>query len=74
MSAGDRLDLEPRLLEQPIEHAPGEGAKGPAALKGEVDKDWLTRRFPRADTASCHDLQPQERSAPGRLYPSMVFL
>ena len=33
----DGLDGEGRLLEQPVEHAPGEGAMRAAALKGEVD-------------------------------------
>ena len=34
---GDRLDLDPVLLEQPVEHAPGEGAVRPAALERQVD-------------------------------------
>jgi hypothetical protein len=30
--AGNAVDLQPRLFEQPIEHAPGEGAVRAAAL------------------------------------------
>ena len=37
--AGDAVDLEPRLFQQPVEHAPGEGAVRAAALQGEVDGD-----------------------------------
>jgi hypothetical protein len=37
--AGNRLDLEPRLLQQPIEHAPSEGAMRSTALKGEINRD-----------------------------------
>jgi hypothetical protein len=36
--AGYRLDGEPGLLEQAVEHTPGEGAMRPAALQGEVDQ------------------------------------
>jgi hypothetical protein len=35
--AGDGLDLEPPILEQMVEHPPGEGAMGTAALKSERD-------------------------------------
>src|SRR5260370_27323605 len=35
--AGDRLDLEPVLVEQAIQHAPGIGTVRAAALQGEVD-------------------------------------
>jgi len=35
---GYGLDREPRLLEQPVEHPPGEGAVRAAALQGEVDQ------------------------------------
>ena len=35
--AGDRLDLEALVLQQPVEHAPGVGPVGTAALQGEVD-------------------------------------
>jgi hypothetical protein len=31
--AGDRFDLQPRLLEEAVEHAPGERAMGSAALE-----------------------------------------
>ena len=31
-SAGNGLDLEPRFLERPVQHAPGEGAMRPTAL------------------------------------------
>ena len=33
---------QPGLLEQPIEHAPGEGAVRAAALQREVDQNGLT--------------------------------
>ena len=36
--AGYGLDREPGLLEQPVEHAPGESAVGAAALQREVDQ------------------------------------
>ena len=39
--AGDAVDLEPRLLEQPVEHAPGEGAVRAAALQREIDEDGI---------------------------------
>jgi hypothetical protein len=32
----DAIDLEPRLLEQPIQHAPGEGAVSASTLKRTV--------------------------------------
>ena len=32
----DAVDLEPRLLHEPVEHAPGEGAMGAAALQREI--------------------------------------
>ncbi len=32
-----RLDADPLVLEQPVEHAPGERAMGAAALQREVD-------------------------------------
>ena len=35
--AGNALDLEPPVLEQMIEHAPGEGAVGAAALQRQID-------------------------------------
>src|SRR5690606_3475395 len=35
--AGNAFDLQPLLLEQAVEHAPGEGAMGAAALQGQVD-------------------------------------
>jgi hypothetical protein len=35
---GNPLDLDPLLLEQPVEHAPGEGAMGAAALQRQVDR------------------------------------
>src|SRR5690606_40423921 len=35
--AGNAFDLQPLLLEQAVEHAPGEGAMGTAALQGQVD-------------------------------------
>ena len=41
--AGDRLDPQPRLLDQPIEHAPGERAVGTAALQGEVHQNRFAR-------------------------------
>ena len=41
--AGDAVDRKPRLLEQTVEHAPGEGAVRPAALEGEIDQDGLAR-------------------------------
>ncbi len=33
------FDLEPGLLEQTVEHAPGEGAVRPAALERQVDEN-----------------------------------
>jgi len=48
------LDLQPGFLEDAVEHAPGEGAMGAAALQREVDlerlaprpaADWLGHRF-----------------------------
>src|SRR6266446_5034078 len=36
-STGDALDLEPSVLENMIEHAPGEGAVRAAALQRQVD-------------------------------------
>ena len=38
------LDLEPVRLEQPVEHAPGEGAVRPAALQRQVDRQRRSRR------------------------------
>ena len=35
---GNAVDLEPRLFEQAIEHAPGEGAMRAAALEREIDE------------------------------------
>src|ERR1700731_2340133 len=35
--AGDPVDLQPAVLEQSIEHAPGERAMGTAALEREID-------------------------------------
>ena len=35
--AGDAVEVKPRLLEQPVEHAPGEGTVRAAALQAEVD-------------------------------------
>ena len=43
--AGDRLDLQPRLFEQPVEHAPGERAMRAAALQREVDEDRVASRL-----------------------------
>ena len=37
--AGNAVDLEPGLLEQAVEHPPGEGAVGAPALEGEIDED-----------------------------------
>src|SRR5208337_1199822 len=62
--AGDRLNLEPGLLQQSVEHAPGERSVRPAALKGEVDEDRLTRGFPRAESAFRHDYQAPEGKNP----------
>jgi hypothetical protein len=36
--AGDAVDLQPRLLDQPVEHAPGERPVRAAALQGQVDQ------------------------------------
>ena len=38
--AGDAVDPQPWLFEQPVEHAPGEGAVRAAALQREVDQPW----------------------------------
>ena len=35
---GNGLDLEPRFLEQPVQHAPGEGAMRPSTLQRQVDQ------------------------------------
>jgi hypothetical protein len=37
--ARDAVDLEPGLLEQAVEHAPGECAVRPAALQSKIDED-----------------------------------
>src|SRR5215472_4371864 len=38
---GDAVDLQPRLLEQAIESAPGKGAVRAAALQREIDQNRL---------------------------------
>ena len=43
--AGNRLDLEPRLLEKSVEHAPGERAMRAAALQGEIDENRVSGRL-----------------------------
>ena len=42
---GDGLDGEPALLEQAVQHAPGEGAVRAATLQRQVDelRRWLGR-------------------------------
>ncbi len=35
--AADRLDAEPVVFQQPVQHAPGEGAVGAAALESKGD-------------------------------------
>ncbi len=45
---GNPLDVDPLLLEQAIEHAPGEGAMGPAALQGEIDRLGIGLHCPTA--------------------------
>ena len=35
--SGDRLEIEPSVLQQRVEHAPGEGAMRSPALQGEID-------------------------------------
>src|SRR5262245_16677142 len=39
--AGNRLDPQPWLLEQAIEHAPRERAVRSPALQGEIDQQWI---------------------------------
>jgi len=48
---GDPLDAQPRLLEQAVEHAPGERAVRAAALQREVDEN---RRMFRCRCARRH--------------------
>ena len=36
--AADRLDVKPLVFEELVEHTPGEGAMGAAALQGELDR------------------------------------
>src|SRR5260370_37188650 len=43
--AADALDADPVVLEQPVEHAPGEGAVGAAALQREIDGAPIVRRL-----------------------------
>jgi hypothetical protein len=44
----DAIDLESRLLEQPIQHAPGEGAVSASTLKRKVGgldlRNWCDRK------------------------------
>ena len=39
--------VQPRLFEQPVEHAPGEGAVRAAALQREIDQDRIMIRLGR---------------------------
>jgi hypothetical protein len=39
------FDAKPRLLEEAVEHAPGEGAMRPAPLQGKVDQDLAVIRI-----------------------------
>jgi hypothetical protein len=41
--AGDAVDRKPGLLQQAVEHAPGEGAVRPASLQGKIDQQRLAR-------------------------------
>ena len=43
--AGNCLDLEPRLLKQSVEHAPGERAMRAPALQGEIDENRVSGRL-----------------------------
>ena len=43
--AADALDVDLVVLEQPVEHAPGEGAMGAAALQREIDNAPIIRRL-----------------------------
>ena len=65
--AGDRLDLDPGLLQQPVEHAPGQGAVRSAALQRQVDQ----QRFSPCgflDGGFRHDAQkPLEWRPQGRI-------
>jgi hypothetical protein len=52
--SGNRLDPEPGFIEQPVEHAPGEGAMRSTALQGEIDQ----HRFPLRRALLCHHQFP----------------
>jgi hypothetical protein len=57
--ARNRRYLQPWLLEQAVEHAPGEGAMRPTALKGEVYED----RVPLRHAARAQDMPRRIRLA-----------
>ena len=64
--AGDRLDLDPGLLEQPVEHAPGEGAVRPAALQRQVHQHRRPRPRRRPVVRPSRSPAAQDRArAPG---------
>src|SRR5262249_48140263 len=46
--ARDAIDLQPGLLQNAIEHPPGEGALSSAALEGKIDEDVLLRSSTRS--------------------------
>ena len=64
--AGDGLDLQPRLLEQPVEHAPGEGAMRAAALQGEVDQQRVLTGILGQHAQECHSEGQEEAIRSGR--------
>ena len=76
--AGNAVDRQPRLLQQPVEHAPGEGAVRPASLQGEIDQNGLARYRlgfsrhlvnleRRATGASSPSLRTRPKAAPNGL-------
>ena len=62
--AGERLDLQPGLFEKPIEHAPGERAMRPPALKGQIHLDLTARGIARVPGSLRHGSPHRKRSYP----------
>jgi hypothetical protein len=53
---GNAVDSQPLLLEEPVQHAPGERPVGAAALKRKIDKERI------ASDGGCRHRTSQQRA------------